>query len=226
MFASRNELKKLIAGILTDSRAPSEPKDTDGSALFQLYQAFASADDTAAFAQAFADGIGWGDAKQQLFERIDAEVTPLREKYEALMAKPGEIEAILRDGALRLRTQHATPTLQRLREAVGLRDLSQASTVDAKSTKKDASVATPTFKQYRDADGKFYFKLVQGERVLLQSTGFASPRDAGQRIAAIKQGEIGDGASDFALGDGVTDEEVNAALAAFVAAQLEGEGQA
>ena len=131
--------------------------------------------------------------------------------------------AILRDGASRLRMQHATPTLRRLREAVGLRDLSQVSTVDAKSAKKEASATVPTFKQYRDADGKFYFKLVQGERVLLQSTGFASPRDAGQRIAAIKQGEIGDGASDFALGEGVGDEEVNAALAAFVAAQLEGE---
>ena len=79
------------------------------------------------------------------------------------------------------------------------------------------------FKQYRDADGKFYFKLMQGERVLLQSTGFASPRDAGQRIAAIKQGEIGDRASEFSLGDGVTDEEVNAARAAFVAAQLDGD---
>jgi tryptophanyl-tRNA synthetase len=222
LFAPRNEMKKLIAGILTDSRAPGEAKDTEGSALFQLYQAFASKDETAAFAQAYADGIGWGDAKQQLFERIDAEVAPMREKYEALMAKPGEIEAILRDGAARLRVQHATPTLQRLREAVGLRDLSQV-VVDAAPTKKDASAVAPTFKQYRDTDGKFYFKLVQGERVLLQSTGFASPRDAGQRVAAIKQGEIGDGASDFALGDGVSDEEVNAALAAFVAAQLDGE---
>ena len=199
MFAPRGELKKLVAGILTDSRAPGEPKDTEGSALFQLYQAFASPEDTAAFAQAFANGIGWGDAKQQLFERIDAEVTPLREKYEALMAKPGEIEAILRDGAARLRTQPA-----------------------AKAGAK-AKSALPQFKQYREKDGRFYFKLVQGERVLLQSTGFASPRDAGQRIASIKLGEIGDGASDFALGDGVTDEEVNAALAAFVAAQLEGE---
>ena len=237
MFAPRGELKKLVAGILTDSRAPGEPKDTEGSALFQLYQAFASPEDTAAFAQAFANGIGWGDAKQQLFERIDAEVTPLREKYEALMAKPGEIEAILRDGAARLRTQHATPTLQRLREAVGLRDLSQVETTSVWNRKgeisssvgiswgKKASIV-PTFKQYRDVDGKFYFKLVQGERVLLQSTGFASPRDAGQRIASIKLGEIGDGASDFALGNGVSDEEVNTALAAFVAAQLEGEGQA
>jgi len=224
LFAPRDEMKKLIAGILTDSRAPGEAKDTEGSALFQLYQAFASRDETAAFAQAYADGIGWGDAKQKLFERIDAEVAPMREKYEALMAKPGEIEAILRDGAARLRVRHATPMLQRLREAVGLRDLSKVSDDEAQAAaSKAAAVAAPVFKQYRDADGKFYFKLVQGERVLLQSTGFASPRDAGQRVAAIKQGEIGDGASDFSLGEGVTDEEVNAALAAFVAAQLEGE---
>ena len=223
MFAPKGELKKLVAGILTDSRAPGEPKDTGGSALFQLYQAFATPEETAAFAQAFADGIGWGDAKQRLFERIDAEVAPLREKYEALMAKPGEIEAILRDGAARLRARHATPAMLRLREAVGLRDLSQVSTFETKSAKKVADATLPAFKQYRDADGKFYFKLVLGERVLLQSAGFASPRDAGQRIAAIRQGEIGDAAGDYALGEGVTDEEVNAALAAFVAAQLEGE---
>jgi len=223
MFAPRAELKKLVAGILTDSRAPGEPKDTGGSALFQLYQAFANREQTAAFAQAYSDGIGWGDAKQQLFERIDAEVAPLREQYEALMARPAEIEAILRDGATRLRAAHATPALLRLREAVGLRDLSQMATAGTTAMpKKDAS-GVPVFKQYRDADGKFYFKLVQGERVLLQSTGFASPRDAGQRVAAIKSGEIGDGASDFSLGEGVTDEDVNAALAAFVAAQLEGE---
>ena len=224
LFAPRNELKKLIAGILTDSRAPGEAKDTEGSALFQLYQAFASKEETAAFAQAFADGIGWGDAKQKLFERIDAEVAPLREKYEALMAKPAEIEAVLRDGAARLRSTHATPTLVRLRSAVGLRDLSTVAGGDARAAAKKEAEVLPVFKQYRDADGKFYFKLVQGERVLLQSVGFDSPRDAGQRVAAIKQGEVGDDASDFMLGEGVTSAEVNTALAAFVAAALEGEG--
>ena len=191
--------------------------------MFQLYQAFSTRDETAAFAQAYADGIGWGDAKQQLFERIDAEIAPLRERYEALIARPAEIEAILRDGAARLRATHATPTLQRLREAVGLRDLSRAAGPAVATKPKAAATDAPSFKQYREADGQFYFKLVQGERVLLQSVGFASPRDAGQRVAAIKQGEVGDGASDFSLGPGVTDEEVNAALAAFVAAQLDGE---
>ena len=222
LFASRGELKKLVAGILTDSRAPGERKDTDGSALFQLFQAFATKEETAAFAQAYADGIGWGDAKQQLLERLDAELSPLRERYEALVAQPAEIEAILREGAARLRARYATPALARLRDAVGLRNLSQVSLADTRAAKKKDEGGAPMFKQYRDADGKFYFKLVQGERVLLQSVGFGSPRDAGQRVAAIKQGEVGDGASDFRLGDGVTEAEVNAALAAFVAAQLEG----
>ena len=222
LFASSAQLKKLVAAIVTDSRAPGEPKDTEGSALFQLYQAFAGAEDVAAMRQAYAEGIGWGDAKQRVFARIDAEVAPLRDRYQALMQRPAEIEAILREGAVRLRERHATPFLATLREAVGLRDLSQVALADATVAKKKDDVGAPAFKQYRDADGKFYFKLVAGERVLLQSVGFASPRDAGQRIAAIKQGEIGDAASDFALGEGVTDEEVNAALSAFVAAQLDG----
>ena len=71
LFAPREQLKKLIAGIVTDSRAPGEPKDADNSSVFQLYQAFASAEETAAMRQAFADGIAWGEAKQRLFERID-----------------------------------------------------------------------------------------------------------------------------------------------------------
>jgi tryptophanyl-tRNA synthetase len=79
LFGPREQLKKQIMSIVTDSRAPGEPKDTEGSALFQIYQAFADDAETAAFAQAFADGIAWGDAKQRLFERIDAEIGPMRE---------------------------------------------------------------------------------------------------------------------------------------------------
>jgi len=220
LFAPRNELKKLIAGILTDSRAPGEAKDTEGSALFQLYQAFASKEETAAFARDFADGIGWGDAKAKLFERIDAEVAPLREQYEALIAKPADIEAVLRDGAARLRQQYATPLLARLREAVGLRDLSSTPVVEAKTVAK-RDTALPAFKQYREKDGKFYFKFVEGERLLLQSAGFDSPRDAGQRIAAIRQGGFDANAADVAVGEGVGVEEVNAALAALSESEVE-----
>jgi len=191
LFVPREELRKLVFSIVTDSRAPGEPKDTEGSALFQMYQAFATPEQTAAFAQAFAAGIGWGDAKQQLFERIDGELSPLRERYNALMAEPEKIEAILRRRGQQLREQFAIPLLKELRHAVGLRDLSSAG--DAPKAVAAAKAALPLFKQYREKDGRFYFKLLDGEgQLLVQSEGFDSPRDAGQLIAVLKQAEQGD----------------------------------
>src|SRR5690606_9503354 len=66
LFAPRATLRKLVASIVTDSRAPGEPKDADASNVFQLYQAFASDEETAAMRRAFEQGIAWGEAKQQL----------------------------------------------------------------------------------------------------------------------------------------------------------------
>ena len=68
------------------------------------------------------------------------------------------------------------------------------------------------FKQYRENDGKFYFKLMQGERELLVSRGFDSPREAGQQVALMKAGGA-DG--DYTLGENVSMDEVAAALAEF-----------
>ena len=187
LFAPRAELKKLIAGIKTDSRAPGEAKSTEGSALFQIYQAFASAEETAAFAQAFADGIAWGAAKEQLFERIDREIAPMRARYEHLMAHPQEVEALLHAGAVKARAV-ATPFMARLRQAVGLRSLGSSATGPAKAAK----VAAASFKQYREKDGQFYFKLVDAKgALLLQSLGFESPKQAGVAIALIKQDGLG-----------------------------------
>jgi tryptophanyl-tRNA synthetase len=205
LFAPRAELKKLIAGIKTDSRAPGEPKSTEGSALFQIYQAFASAEETAAFAQEFANGIAWGVAKEQLFERIDREIAPMRARYEHLIAHPQEVEALLHAGAAKARAV-ATPFMARLRQAVGLRSLDSSAAGPAKTAK----VATASFKQYREKDGQFYFKLVDAKgAVLLQSLGFESPKQAGVAIAQIKQsgldalgalrGQLADGAASAAV---------------------------
>ena len=189
LFAPREQLKKLIMGILTDSRAPGEPKDTEGSALFQLYQAFASADETATLAKAYADGIAWGEAKQLLFERLDREIAPMRDVYEALIQDPVRIEKTLKAGAEKARAI-ATPFTARLRQAVGLRSLQSMSAGPATKTSRTAA---PAFKQYREKDGQFYFKLVDAQgKLLLQSTGFAVPRDAAQAMASLQQqGETG-----------------------------------
>ncbi|RDY68766.1 tryptophan--tRNA ligase [Lysobacter soli] len=224
LFAPRETLKKLIYSIVTDSRAPGEAKDADNSNVFQLYQAFASNEETAAMRRAFADGIAWGEAKQALFERIDREISPLREKYDALIAQPAHIEAILRDGAQRLRTRYARPTLDTLRSAVGLRDLSQAQ-VDGKA--KITKATAPAFKQYREADGRFYFKFVDGDRLLAQSRAFDSARDAGTLIAGLKSGASGVDALFEAStsADGVTQDDVRDALAAVVEAEQEKSAQ-
>ena len=185
LFAPSAQLRKLIMGIVTDSKAPGEPKATEGSALFQIYQAFASPAETQQMADAFASGIAWGDAKQMLFERIDREVAPMRERYDALMNNPAEMERILQMGASKARALSA-PYMQELRQAVGLRNLA-AGQPTARAAKTGKS-GLPTFKQYREADGLFYFKLARpsGE-VLLQSLGFESAREAGQCIARLQK---------------------------------------
>lgn len=215
LFSSREQLKKLIGSILTDSRAPGEAKEVEGSALFQIYQAFATADETEALRKAYADGIAWGDAKQVLFERVDQVIAPMRAKYEDLIHNPARIETTLLAGAERARTL-ATPFIRELRSAVGLRSLAQAST--AAKPAKAAKAALPSFKQYREADGKFYFKLVDADgRLLLQSTGFDAPKDAGQAIARLQREGLGTLAGQRAPVDGVTDADVAAALAALAA---------
>ncbi|MDP3323372.1 MAG: tryptophan--tRNA ligase [Hydrogenophaga sp.] len=185
LFAPREQLRKLIMGIVTDSRAPGEPKDTQGSALFQLYQAFASAEETAVLARSYADGIAWGDAKQLLFERLDAEIAPMRAVYDELIQDPAQIERTLQAGAKKARAL-ATPFTARLRHAVGLRPLdSQPTPVKAS---KATRAAAPSFKQYREKDGLFYFKLLDAQgHLLLQSTGFASPREAAGTVARLQQ---------------------------------------
>ncbi len=185
LFSSREQLKKLIAGIKTDSRLPGEAKDTEGSALFQIYQAFATPEEKTALRNAYAGGVGWGDAKHLLFERIDREIAPMRERYQYLMEHPAEVETMLLAGAGKAR-KIATPFMAQLRHAVGLRKL--ATNADAATT-KTAKTAAAAFNQYREKDGKFYFKLVDAKgKVYLQSLGFESPKSAGQCIAQLRVG--------------------------------------
>ena len=195
LFAPAAQLQKLIAGIVTDSRGPGEPKDADNSALFQIYRAFASAQESEALRRAFAEGIAWSEAKQRLFERIDREIAPLRSRYQELLDDPAQIETILLDGAERARAL-ARPFMARLREAVGLRPLGVGAAAGARDAEKrekaekvHGTAARASFKQYRERDGLFYFKLVDGRgATLLQSRGFSSPQEAGRAIGALQTG--------------------------------------
>jgi tryptophanyl-tRNA synthetase len=177
-------LREAILRIVTDSRAPGEAKDTAGSALFTIYQAFADGEETAAFGAALREGMGWGEAKQALFERLERELAPLRARYDMLMAHPDDIEAVLHSGAARARAI-ATPLLETLREAVGLGHATPARSASTPAPRKGGKLAR--FVSFRDADGSFRFRLLgaDGEQ-RVSSRGFADPRAAGACIQALR----------------------------------------
>ena len=122
LFSTEKQLKKHINKIKTNLLEPGEPKNPDDSAVFQIWQAFATAEQTAEMRDAFANGIAWGEAKKQLFELINQQLEEPREKYMALMANSGDVEAILHQGAGKARL-HSAELIASLRQAVGLRSL-------------------------------------------------------------------------------------------------------
>ena len=120
LFGTPKQLQKAINKIKTNLLEPGEPKDPDDSTVFQVWCAFANEAEREHMRQAFADGIAWGEAKKQLFERVNDELSPARDAYDRLMADPEEVESILKQGAERLRPQ-STALLEKVRRAVGLR---------------------------------------------------------------------------------------------------------
>jgi len=119
LFGTAKQLRKHVMKIKTNSLEPGEPKDPEDSTVFDVYKAFASADETATLRDDYANGIGWGDAKQRLFELLDGQLSEAREEFNRLMANPDEVEAVLQDGAAKARIKSRELMLQ-VRDAVGL----------------------------------------------------------------------------------------------------------
>ncbi|MGK8252569.1 tryptophan--tRNA ligase [Moraxella lacunata] len=117
-------LKKAIGQIVTNSQAPEEPKNPDECNIFEIYKAFATPDEINALAEHYRRGIGWGEAKEILFNKIDGEIAPMREKYAHLMANPKELEEILQMGAVKAR-RVAQKQLDKTRRAIGIKPLAK-----------------------------------------------------------------------------------------------------
>ncbi len=123
LFEPAKKLRKLIMQIKTNSLEPGQPKDPDRDCpLFEIYKAFAAPAEAAAFRQQLLDGMSWGDAKQALFEYLDANLEAPRVEYGKLLADPAHVEAALQKGAIRAREQAAV-LMAKVRAAVGIQAL-------------------------------------------------------------------------------------------------------
>lgn len=120
IFAEGKPLKKSVMGIVTDSLPPEAPKDPESRTPYLLYRLFATPDEANALAARYrAGGMGDGEAKAMLLEKIDAYFGPFREKRKQLAANPDYVEGVLRDGARKARAE-AVKTMELVREAVGM----------------------------------------------------------------------------------------------------------
>ncbi|HNX00108.1 MAG TPA: tryptophan--tRNA ligase [Candidatus Cloacimonadota bacterium] len=120
IFLPEKELRKQLMKIVTNSQTLEEPKDPDDSSIFSLYKLFGTTEQIEALRQRYlAGGMGWGHAKQELFEVMNSHLAPLRERYEAIMSDKPYIDHMLKHGAEKARVI-AAQTLERLRKAVGV----------------------------------------------------------------------------------------------------------
>jgi tryptophanyl-tRNA synthetase len=119
LFVSEKELQKLINKVKTNLLEPGQPKDPSDSTVFQIWQAFATPEQAAYMREQFAAGIGWGQAKKELFGLINTELGAARLRYNELMTNPEHIEIVLKRGAEKARAE-AAALLSKVRRSVGI----------------------------------------------------------------------------------------------------------
>lgn len=119
IFASAKVLKKQVMGILTDSTPLEEPKDPDTCHVFALYSLLGDDKQIEDMRANYRGGnYGYGHAKKALLELIHDRYGDARERYDALISNPSEIEVRLQTGANKVRPI-AREVLQRVKDSLG-----------------------------------------------------------------------------------------------------------
>lgn len=121
IFEEPKKLEKLIKRIKTNSTLPNEPKNPNESTIFSIYKEFARPDEVEDMRQRFLNGISWGEAKEELFDKLNTSLSPARERYYELLNNRKEIDEIFEKGLIRAK-EISTPLIQSLRKKVGYKN--------------------------------------------------------------------------------------------------------
>ena len=120
LLSTEKELKKAVMKIVTNSQEPGEPKDWRDNTLFSIYSSFAGDDQIQDLKSKYEDGIGWGDAKNIVFEELNKLLMPIRERYEDLKTQEAYVEDVLQENAKKVR-ESTKATLESVKSHVGLK---------------------------------------------------------------------------------------------------------
>jgi tryptophanyl-tRNA synthetase len=122
LFLPEKKLRKKVMSIVTDSKSVEDKKDPENCNVFKLYKFFASSEEQNELAERYrAGGMGYGEAKQTLFEALNKELAPLRSSYESWISRPDDLRDVLASGG-RSAGIRAKETIGLVREAIGLGD--------------------------------------------------------------------------------------------------------
>ena len=119
LLSDEKELRKSVMSIVTNSQEPGDKKDWKDNTLFSIYSSFTTKEKQEEMKFLFEDGIGWGDAKQKVFDELNLLLTPIREKFLEQSDNKKYIEEILKSGAEKVRAQ-TIPTLKEVKRLVGI----------------------------------------------------------------------------------------------------------
>ena len=119
LLSTEKELRKSVMKIVTNSQEPGEKKEWRDNTLFSIYSSFATEEKQKEMKNLFEDGIGWGDAKQIVFEDLNVMLLPIRENFNEYSNNKKYIEEILKSGAEKVRAQ-TVPILKEVKKLVGI----------------------------------------------------------------------------------------------------------
>ena len=119
LLSTEKELRKSVTKIVTNSQEPGEKKEWIDNTLFSIYSSFATEEKQKEMKNLFEDGIGWGDAKQIVFEDLNVMLLPIRENFNEYINNKKYIEEILKSGAEKVRAQ-TVPILKEVKKLVGI----------------------------------------------------------------------------------------------------------
>ena len=107
--------------IKTNSLEPGVPKDSTVCSVFKIFQAFGNEDEILNLNKKYENGIGWGEAKEELFNLLDEKIKPFRSEYEKISQDKSYIEKTLREGAQKA-LSISTPVIEEIRKAIGIKE--------------------------------------------------------------------------------------------------------
>ncbi len=119
VFLPDKALRKQIMGIKTDSKTLEEPKEPKNCNVFKLYFLLGDEAQVKALRKEYlTGGMGYGHAKQALFELILEKFKLEREKFNYYQEHPEEVEVALAKGAVKA-SKIADEVLLRVRRKLG-----------------------------------------------------------------------------------------------------------